>query len=71
MSARTCDPSRRAFLGGGLGLAFTTCLGGHTSRAHAAPPPAAPVIALVGAELHVGDGAVIKDAVVTVIGETI
>lgn len=71
MSARTCDPSRRAFLGGGLGLAFTTCLGGHASRADAAPPPAAPVIALVGAELHVGDGAVIKDAVVTVIGETI
>ncbi|MCB9566645.1 MAG: amidohydrolase family protein [Myxococcales bacterium] len=57
-----------------LGGAATTCLVGHAS---AAPPAAAgaratlPTLALVGAEVHVGDGAVIKDGIVIVRGERI
>ena len=67
---------RRALLRGGLFLSLTTCLGGHASRAWAAPPPpprrgAERAFALVGAELHVGDGAVITGAVVTVVGERV
>ncbi|MBK8261385.1 MAG: amidohydrolase family protein [Nannocystis sp.] len=60
---------RRCLLRGGASLALTTGLLGNVSKVSAAAPPATPAIALVGGELHVGDGEVIKGAVVVLEGE--
>jgi len=62
---------RRCLLRGGASLAFATGFLGNVQKVSAAPAPADPAIALVGGELHVGDGEVIKDAVVVLEGDRI